>query len=91
MKGEEFEIALKKYGIPFHFSHSSYTHTEWLPYVASRWMEENIDTDIIDLWLELEEEYDDIWINRKNIDEILEEVIRIMQELDKKLDEKVWN
>jgi hypothetical protein len=89
VKKVKFEIALKKYAIPFHLSHSGFKNTESLPYITSWWMDEDENIDQIDLWLELEEFFDGVWIDRKTIDEISKQVIVVIQELDEKLDKKV--
>jgi hypothetical protein len=83
---EKFDTSLKKYAIPFHFSHSGYNNTENLSYITSAWMDKNGDPSQIDLWLELEKQHDKKnWTDKKTIDEILKQVIKVMQELDKKL------
>lgn len=89
---KKFKLTLKKFAIPFHLSHSIYEDTEDLPYIISWWMDQEGNPNEIDLWLELENRYDNIIkTNEKTIDEILKQVIKVMQELDKKLDEKVIN
>jgi hypothetical protein len=85
----EFDIALKKNSIPFHLSHSIYKDTEGLPHIISWWMYSSWNEYEIDWWLELEKKHDDNQINKKWINNILKQMIKVMQELDKKLDQKV--
>jgi hypothetical protein len=84
---EEFKVAFKKYSIPFHFSHSEFINTEKLPNVVSWGMDWNNNS--IKIWLELEKTYDKKRINKKNIDEILKQVVMVMQKIDKKIDKKL--
>jgi hypothetical protein len=83
---EEFKIALKKYSIPLHLSHSKYINTEKFPNIVSWWMFWNESS--INFWIELENIHDEYKTNKKNIDDILEWLIIIMQKLDKSLNQK---
>jgi molybdopterin-guanine dinucleotide biosynthesis protein A len=85
VKWDDFKLALKKYSIPFHLSHSLYKDTENLPFVVSN-SRDNTEKNSIKSIFDLEREYDKNSTWDINLETIFEEILRILQEIEKQLD-----